>query len=704
MLKGLKYTFKSLLKKPFKIAMASTQYLKGKDTGGKAIHVYYLCRELAALGCEVHVYTKGEKKSVKTGYIGEGKLVLHQIPTKFGQKMEDGLISAKIQAIMFDTQLVHEIIKEHQRDKFDLIHSHSILTGTLMSKFFNNVKLIHTFHSLEKNRLKFMSEEEKRYFNIESWKESAMNYADAIIAPSQTVKQELLDKYPVKPNKVFKIHNGVDGDLFKPDNIVKTERKVLFIGRFSLEKGIDFLPSIIKTVLENDKKAIFEAIIPVKSSVAEALKSMNYIKRRLERLEKSYPKRFIWHKEGVDRETLAKIYQSSQILIQPSRYESFGLTVLEAMACGKAVLVSNRGGLPEVVDNAGEVLPLNKRAFASEILYLLKNYKLRERYGRRAEERAKKFDWKKIAKQTLDLYKVVTKKDQEEENEKELHEKVHEGLQNLEELHKTEEKIPKVSVIIPAYNAEKYLKESVDSILNQNFKDLEVVVVNDASKDNTLKIANELRKKDKRVKVISYEKNKGRGGAVNVGFENAKGEYITFLDSDDLMYPERLEKQVKFMQAHSGIDMTYGNMVIFQEGKDIKTYDAIEFTKDPKKIMQGFSKLSMEKLKQLPYASAILNKNSFTPAFKNEYIPVASVMFKRKIIDSGIKSDEDLKNSEDYDLWLQIVGAGYKLKKVPIFTFRYRKHPGQKSGNPKKMEIAKEYILKKLKKGKYFRD
>lgn len=94
------------------------------------------------------------------------------------------------------------------------------------------------------------------------------------------------------------------------------------------------------------------------------------------------------------------------------------------------------------------------------------------------------------------------------------------------------EKIPKVSIIVPIYNTKKYLKNCLDSILNQTYKNLEIILVDDGSTDNSGKIADDYAKKDKRVKVI-HQKNAGQSTARNNGLKKATGDYISFIDSDD---------------------------------------------------------------------------------------------------------------------------------------------------------------------------
>ena len=91
---------------------------------------------------------------------------------------------------------------------------------------------------------------------------------------------------------------------------------------------------------------------------------------------------------------------------------------------------------------------------------------------------------------------------------------------------------PSVSVVVPVYNVEMYLKECLDSLINQTFKDIEIICVNDGSTDNSLNILNEYASKDERIKVFSKE-NSGPGPTRNFGIDNAQGEYLLFVDSDD---------------------------------------------------------------------------------------------------------------------------------------------------------------------------
>lgn len=105
----------------------------------------------------------------------------------------------------------------------------------------------------------------------------------------------------------------------------------------------------------------------------------------------------------------------------------------------------------------------------------------------------------------------------------------------------TSERTPLISVIIPAYNAEKYLAECLESVKNQTFSDFEVIIVNDASTDSTAEIAQRFAAQDPRFKLLQLSSNHGLSGARNRGLSNATGEFITFLDSDDCLYPQALQ-------------------------------------------------------------------------------------------------------------------------------------------------------------------
>lgn len=122
----------------------------------------------------------------------------------------------------------------------------------------------------------------------------------------------------------------------------------------------------------------------------------------------------------------------------------------------------------------------------------------------------------------------------------------------------------KFSVIIPVYNSSKYLKECLDSVISQTYKDMEIICINDGSADNSLSVLKEYEEKDNRIKVYSQE-NKGVGSARNYGMELAKGEYITFLDSDDKLSSNALKSVNKFFENNEALDVVAIPILFFSE-------------------------------------------------------------------------------------------------------------------------------------------
>ena len=107
---------------------------------------------------------------------------------------------------------------------------------------------------------------------------------------------------------------------------------------------------------------------------------------------------------------------------------------------------------------------------------------------------------------------------------------------------------PLVSVVMPVHNAESFLKQAIDSVLNQTYQNIELIMVDDCSKDASLRIMSEYAEQDSRVQVIRSDRNRGVACARNIGIQAAKGDYVAFLDSDDVWLPEKLEKQLRLLR------------------------------------------------------------------------------------------------------------------------------------------------------------
>jgi teichuronic acid biosynthesis glycosyltransferase TuaG len=127
-----------------------------------------------------------------------------------------------------------------------------------------------------------------------------------------------------------------------------------------------------------------------------------------------------------------------------------------------------------------------------------------------------------------------------------------------------------VSIIIPTYNTEKFISATLQSVINQSYKNCEMILVDDASTDQTVSIIEEFAQNDSRIKLFKLAKNSGNGFARNVALEKATGKYIAYLDADDVWFPEKLEKQIQFLKSNN-LPFTFSFYdCIDEEGNNLK--------------------------------------------------------------------------------------------------------------------------------------
>lgn len=222
-----------------------------------------------------------------------------------------------------------------------------------------------------------------------------------------------------------------------------------------------------------------------------------------------------------------------------------------------------------------------------------------------------------------------------------------------------------VSVIIPTYNRAHLISEAIESVVNQTYKDLEIIVVDDGSLDNTEKIVRKWQEKDKRIFYIKHEKNRGISAARNTGISYSKGDYLAFLDDDDIWLHQKIEVQMKEMMK-SDFDLLFSNLYFWDSKKNTK-YKAFEL-----------NPLSMGR----DVLGILIKKNFGT----------TSTAFLRKSILKKVGFfDETLPPSEDYDLWLRIVYNGFKIGFIEEPLILYRIHSIQMT---KKLYVMRTSRLK----------
>ncbi|MCK9265911.1 glycosyltransferase [bacterium] len=175
---------------------------------------------------------------------------------------------------------------------------------------------------------------------------------------------------------------------------------------------------------------------------------------------------------------------------------------------------------------------------------------------------------------------------------------------------------PIISIIVPIYNTEAYLRKCLDSLVEQTLKEIEIILVNDGSTDNSGKICDEYAKKDKRIKVI-YHENKGVAGARNSGMKVAKGEFLTFVDSDDYVSKEYIGKMLEYYKKYPVADVViFGQVRIV--GKRTTIYiPEEEALMDRKKFSENFFEFRKKNLLDVTtnklYRTSLAKTLKFTP-------------------------------------------------------------------------------------------
>lgn len=208
-----------------------------------------------------------------------------------------------------------------------------------------------------------------------------------------------------------------------------------------------------------------------------------------------------------------------------------------------------------------------------------------------------------------------------------------------------------ISIITPLYNAEKYIEETINSVLNQTHKNWEMIIVDDCSKDNSLILAKKFESKDNRIKVFSLTNNGGSAVARNYGLKQAKGRYITFLDADDLLDINYLESQLMFIKDTNAavVSSAYRRMA-----KTTTTDFYVPESVDYKLLLKG---------NPISCLSTIYDKQKVG----ERYFP------------------EDLRKCEDYVFWLNIAKEGFIFKGNKNVLATYRILEGSKSRNKGKL-------------------
>ena len=222
-----------------------------------------------------------------------------------------------------------------------------------------------------------------------------------------------------------------------------------------------------------------------------------------------------------------------------------------------------------------------------------------------------------------------------------------------------------ISIVIPTYNSARYLRECMDSVLNQTYQDFEVIVVDDGSTDNSVAIIQSYQ--DARIKLIRNEHDYIQ--SLNMGMTAAKGKYIARMDSDDIMLPERLQLQYEYMEAHPEVDVCGGFAQCFGESNRL-----ISVASSHKDIVSGFILYNT-----MVHPTVMLRKHSVSIFPKHNHIYQCY--------------NPEYKYAEDYKLWTELATKGCQFANIPTVILKYRTSKNQVSSQKQNEMMVCSYKI-----------
>ena len=534
---------------------------------------------------------------------------------------------------------------------YDIVHCHtpnaSVITRLVCKKFRkqNGLKVFYTAHGFHFYKgapmLNWVL-----YYPIEKF---CSRYTDKLI----TINQE---DYTVAKNK-FRAREvcyvpgvGIDLSRFEGITVDRVEKRK----EIGVSEDAILLLSVGELNKNKNHQVIIQAMAKLKNPIIQYViagvgDKIDYLVEMSQELSLDKQVHFLGYRKDVP-----ELNYVADIFCFPSLREGLGLSAIEAMACGLPLLTSNIHGINDYSVNgksgfkyspndvngfakgidlfATEVLAYRKMKLNdldnNSLYYSMSNYNLKKVYD---------YSQEKILKKMNLIYDLPSKTYQ-----------------------------PKVSIVIPAYNASNYLTEAIDSALAQTYSNVEIIVVNDGSTDEgaTRKIA--LSYGDK---IRYFEKqNGGSSSAINMGIAHMTGEWFSWLSHDDLYLPDKIEKQISYMTLLKIDECELAKHVFFSSFEPI---DANGNT--IRSIRMNWSREFADRMEKLPHNGYLIAEPT-TYTFHG----CSCLIHKNAFDDIGL-FDEKLRWLNDVDLWFRLFANNYKVHFIPDILVKGRVHGAQVS-------------------------
>jgi len=441
--------------------------------------------------------------------------------------------------------------------------------------------------------------------------QSSADNADIIFTLSENSRNDIIRFLDVNPKKVKSIY--IDSSI----NLKPTNDKIYLSGvkrKFNLPDKFLFYPA--NSWPHKNHLRLLEAFNRIKKIVDFDLVFCGYSHQKtpeiISFIKKNKLKERVHWLGYVKDYDLAGIYKNSFGLIFPSLFEGFGIPLVEAFRMGVPVLCSGITSLREIGKDAASYFdPLSVRLMSKTMLDFYKNNSLRNTLIKKGLLRERSFSYLTTAKKTLTSLKAIGTSGKSKETLTAVW--------------------PRITVVTPSFNQGKYIERTIKSVLNQKYPNLEYIVMDGGSTDNTLKV---LKKYSDKLAWIS-EKDKGQADAINKGLKISSGEILSFLNSDDTFEPGSLKKVATYFKNNPMAKFVYGR------GRHIDTKDRF-----------------IENYPSVP--------TDYTGLHSTCAICQPTAYWKRELLNEIGYFDSLLHYAMDYDYWIRI------SEKYPLnFMYEY---------------------------------
>jgi D-inositol-3-phosphate glycosyltransferase len=391
--------------------------LGGKETGGMNVYVRDLGREFSRQGIEVDVYTRSQNPAVpRITRLAERGRVIH---IKAGPEApyNKNMIYNHLDEFVAGVQRQVQI----DQIRYDLMFSHYWLSGLVANQLRSRwgIPFVQMFHTLAelKNRVAQSSDEREPQRRLDCEGE-VMAMADRLIASTLLEQKQMVELYGADPTKISIVPPGVDLNRFTSMSQTEARDKlgiphhhkmILFVGRIQPLKGIDTLIRALALIRNREPELVTNVCVCIIGG--DPRQDSDYEKSELARLKSLQAElelgELVTFLGARDQDSLIYYYSAAEMVVMPSHYESFGMVVLEAMACGTPVIASDVGGLSFNIEDGynGYLVPgQNPRAMADKIILLLRYRVLRDQLAEQAQKWVTRYSWVNIAEELLEVF------------------------------------------------------------------------------------------------------------------------------------------------------------------------------------------------------------------------------------------------------------------------------------------------------------